>query len=129
MQLTRIQKIGMALFIASLLPAALIANWRYNTKLDSLSAMFEKEQTLHQSTEKLLVNCEKTATSYDATHQICAQGSQVHERTANAMALLTQEKASNEIKWYRNFALTVLLINLLAFFVYRIGVYLKRETE
>lgn len=129
MQLTRIQKIGMALFIASLLPATLITNWRYDAQLGSLSAMFEKEQALHQSTEKLLVNCEKIATPYDATYQICAQGSQIHERTAYAMALLTEEKASNEIKWYRNFALTVLLINLLSFCVYRIGVYLKRETE
>lgn len=129
MKLTRIQKIGMALFIASLLPASLIANWRYDAQLAGLNAMFEKEQALHQSTEKLLVNCEKTATSYDAMHQICAQGSQIHERTAHAMALLTQEKASNEIKWYRNFALTVLFINLLAFFVYRIGIYLKREDE
>ena len=129
MQLTRIQKIGMALFIASLLPASLIANWRHDAQLASLNAMFEKEQALHLSTEKLLANCEKTSTSYDATHQICAQGSQIHERTAHTMALLTQEKASNEIKWYRNFALTVLLINLLAFFVYRIGIYLKREDE
>jgi hypothetical protein len=131
MTLTRIQKLGIAVFIVSLAPAYWIANWRYESKLASLTDMFEKEHALHLSTDKLLINCDKIATTsagaYDATHQVCAQGSQIHEHTEQAMALLTQEKTSNETKWYRNFALTALLFNLLAFFLYRASVYLKRE--
>lgn len=129
---TRIQIIGMAVFIASLAPAYWFANWRYDSKLTNLSDMFEKEQTLHLSTDKLLTNCDKieaaNPNAYDATHQICAQGSNVHERTEHAMTLLAQEKDRNETKWYRNFALTVLCVNLLAFCLYRVSVYLKRET-
>ena len=133
MTLTRIQKIGIAIFVMSLLPATLIANWRYESKLASLTDMFEKEQALHMSTDKLLSNCEKietnNASAYDATHQICAQGSQIHEHTERAMAVLVQEKDINDTKWYRNFALTVALVNLLAFFLYRTSGYLKREVD
>jgi hypothetical protein len=133
MKLTRLHKIAIAIFIASFLPATLIANWRLNSKLTSLNAMFEKEQALHHSTDKLLLNCEKIAAThsdaYGSTHQICAQGSKTHERTEKNMALLTQESASNDINWYRNFALTVTLINLVAFFLYRGSIYLKREAD
>lgn len=133
MTLTRVQKIAIAIFVVSLLPATLIANWRYNSKLASLNDMFEKEQTLHLSTDKLLDNCEKIAAikanPYDATHQVCDQGSHIHEHTQQAMTLLKQEKASNETQWYRNFALTVALFNLLAFFLYRASVLLKQEVN
>jgi hypothetical protein len=133
MTLTRIHKLSIAVFIVSLAPAYWVANWRFDSKLASLNEMFNKEQALHLSTDKLLVNCEKIATTsagvYDATHQVCAQGSQIHEHTAQAMALLTQEKASNETKWYRNFALTALLFNLLAFFLYRASEFFKREAN
>ncbi len=133
MTLSRTQKLGIALFILSLAPAYWIADWRYESKLASLTEMFEKEQALHLSTDKLLGNCEKIAAAkanpYDATHQICDQGTNIHEHTQQAMALLTQEKASNETKWYRNFALTTLIFNLLAFFLYRASVFLKREVN
>ena len=133
MKLTRVQKIRIAVFIVSLLPAYWIANWRFNSKLTTIHEMFEKQQALHQSSDKLLVNCEKIAATnvnpYDATHQICAQGSRIHEHTKLAMGLLTQEKASNETNWYRDFALTSLMINLLAFVLYRMRVFLKREAD
>ena len=131
MKLTRTHTIVLSVILASLLPAYLVANWRYNAKLSSLTDMFEKEQALHLSTDKLLINCEKNASSeaYDAAHQICAQGSNIHEQTEHAIALLTQEKALNETKWYRNFGLTVLFVNLLAFFCYRLNTYLKREVD
>ncbi len=130
MKFTRIQKITIAVFIVSLLPAYWIANWRFDSKLTTLHEMFEKQQALHLSADKLLANCEKIAAAkanpYDATHQICTQGSHIHEHSERAMALLTQEKASNETEWYRNFALTALLFNLLAFVLYRMSVFLKR---
>jgi hypothetical protein len=134
MKLTRIQKIGVAIFISSLLAATLIANWRFDSKLASLTDMFEKEQALHLSTDKLLTNCEKIAATnkaapYDVTHQICEQGSHIHEHTQHAMTVLAREKESNEIKWYRNFALSVLFINLVAFGLFQTRVYLNREVD
>ena len=133
MKLTRIQKISIAVFLVSLAPAFWFANWRYESKLAGLNDMFAKEQTLHMSTDKLLSNCEKNAANnanpYDATHQICGHGSHIHERTEQAMALLTQQRTSNETEWYRNFALTALLFNLLAFILYRVSGVLKREAD
>lgn len=130
MKLRPIQKISIAVFIVSLAPAYWIASWRYDSKLANINDMLVKQQALHQSTDKLLVNCEKIAATkanpYDATHQICGQGSHIHEHTEQAITLLTQEKASNETEWYRNFALTALLFNLLAFVLYRMSVFLKR---
>ena len=63
MTLARIHKIGIAVFLASLLPATLMANWRYESKLANLTDMFEKEQALHLSTDKLLINGEKIETN------------------------------------------------------------------
>jgi hypothetical protein len=129
MTLTRRQTIGLLFFVGSLLPAYLIANWRYDAKLASVIEMFEKEQALHLSTDKLVSNCEKIAASkanpYDATHQICDQGTDTHARTEQAMNLLTQEKVANEMAWYRNFALSVMFFNLLALAIDRVNTYLK----
>lgn len=133
MTLSRIQKISIAVFIVSLAPAYWIADWRYESKLASLTEMFEKEHALHLSTDKLLVNCEKIAATkdnpYDATHQICDQGTNIHEHTEHAMALLKQQKASNDVTWYRNFGLLALLFNLLAFLFYRANIFLKRDAD
>jgi hypothetical protein len=133
MKLTRIQKYSIAVFIVSLAPAFWIANWRYDSKLASLNDMFDKEQALHLSTDKLLGNCEKNAAAkanpYDATYQICNQGSHIHEHTEQAMTLLANERAGNETEWYRNFALTALLFNFLAFILYSVSGFLKREAD
>ncbi len=133
MKLTRIQQIGIAFFMCSLSPAYLIAHWRYEAKLTSLDQMFQKEQALHLSTDKLLSNCEKIAAhkedQYDAMHQICSQGSDMHKHTEHAMTLLNEEKATNEMKWYRNFALALVFFNLFAFALYRANIYLRRETD
>ena len=131
MKLTRIQKIGLVFFVCTLLPAYWIANWRYEANLANLTETLNKEQALHLSTDKLLRNCEKNAEGkahpYDATHQICNQGSDIHARTDHAMDLLTQEKANNETKWYRNFAFSILFFNLLAAALYRLNTYLNRD--
>ena len=133
MKLTRVQKISIAVFSLSLAPAYWIANWRYDSKLATINEMHAKQQALHLSTDKLLVNCEKIAAAkanpYDATHQICGQGSHIHEYTQQAMAHLTQEKASNETEGYRNFVLTGFLFNYLAFILYRLSGFLKREAD
>lgn len=132
MTLTRIQRISIAVFLVSLAPAYLFANWRYDSKLTNLNDMLAKQRALHLSADKLLGNCEKmTATkdnAYDATHQICSHGSNIHEHAEQTMAQLTQQKASNETEWYRNFVLTAVLFNFVAFILYRVNGFLKRET-
>ena len=42
MKLSRIQKIGMAIFLVSLLPATQFANWRSDVQLSGLNEQFEK---------------------------------------------------------------------------------------
>jgi hypothetical protein len=133
MKLSRRQQAALAFFVCSLLPAYLIANWRYEAQLAVLNEMLQKEQALHMSTDKLLGHCENNsahkAEPYDATHRICSQGSDLHARTEQAMTLLTEEKAKNETKWYRNFGLIVLLLNLMAFTLYKASIYLRREAN
>ena len=131
MKLTRIQKIGLAFFIGSLLPAYLIANWRYEVKLADLNAMFQKEQSLHLSTDRLLENCENNpahkAQPYDATHRICSQGSDIHARTQHVMTILSEDKAKNDIARYQIFGLVLLIFNLCALAIYKASIYLRRE--
>lgn len=133
MKLTRLQTICLACFLVSLLPAYWFANWRYEAQLGNLNDRLEKEQTLHASVDKLMSNCEKIAArpemTYDATHQICNQGSDIHTRTQQAMDTVAHDKASNDLKWYRDFALIALGVNLFAFALYKANAYLKREVD
>jgi len=131
MTLNRIQKIGIAFFISSLLPAYLLADWRYQANQTTITDRYEREQALHLSTDKLLDNCEKDQTNentpYGVHHQICNQGTQEHAQTERAMGLLDQEKARNEVRMYQNFILFVLLFNLLGFVTYKASQFLARE--
>jgi hypothetical protein len=133
MKLTRPQQIWLLIFIVSLGVAYVIANWRYESELNSLTEMFEKEQALHSSADKLMKNCEKNAMNqpeaYDATHQICNQGNDIHTRTEQAIADLEKAKAANEMKRYGSFAMVVLLFNLFVFALYKTSLYLKREVD
>lgn len=133
MNLSRIQKIGLAFFIATLLPAYLIAHWRYDANLSAIEEKFEREQKLHLSSDKLRANCErneqKDSTAYDAHYQICNQGLQTHEFTAQAMSALEQEKSSNNAWLYGTFLLSVLLLNLLGFALYKARLLLDQEED
>ncbi len=133
MKLNRIHKFGLAFFVFSLIPAYFVANWRYESQLASIQEIFQKEQALHLSTDKLLAICENNsaqkAEPYDATYRICRQGSDVHARTEHAMAALTEDKAKNEIARYRVFGLAVALFNLSAFALYRLITYFNRGTD
>ena len=131
MKLTRIQKIAIAFFIASLFPAYLLSVWRYQANLDAITDQFKREQTLHISTDKLLNNCEQNQkndnTPYGANHQICSQGQQEHSQTEHAMGLLDQEKARNQTRMYQNIALLTLLFNLIGFVAYKASLFLAKE--
>lgn len=131
MNLTRLQKISIAFFICSLLPAYLIANWRHAENLTAITERYERERNLHLSTDKLLQNCalneKKENAHYTANHQICAQGEQEHARSGQLMKLLVEEKANNDQHWYRNFAFSVVLLNLLGLAIYKAYSVLTRE--
>lgn len=133
MKLTRRQKIGIAFFIFSLLPAYLFANWRHQANLEGITDRYERVQALHLSTDKLVSNCEKNQrnenTPYGANHQICDQGSQEHSQTERAMNLLDQEKARNDVRFYQNFILFALLLNLLGFVTYKASQFMAKEED
>ena len=119
MTLTRLQKVGLAFFVCTLVPAYLIADWRHAATLTNLDAAYAREQDLHQSTDKLLGNCERNDTPYDANQQICNQGQRLHAQTSQAMDTLVQEKQNNDSQWHRNFWLAVLLFNLAGWAIYK----------
>jgi hypothetical protein len=127
MTLTRLHKMGVAFFVCTLIPAYLIADWRHSANLASLDAAYAREQDLHESTDKLLSNCERNDTPYDANQQICNQGQRMHAQTSQAMELLSQEKIHNDSQWHRNFWLSVLLFNLLGWGLYKARVALSQE--
>lgn len=131
MKLSRIQKFALVFFISTFLPAYLIANWRHEANLSLITEKFEREQTLHLSTDKLVSNCErneeKNNDHYSANHQICNQGLQEHAATSHAMDRLNQEKARNDMGWYRNLFLSVAIFNLFGLLAYQANQFLKRK--
>lgn len=131
MTLTRIQKISLAFFIGTLIPAYFFANWRHAENLNVLTLQFEQEQGLHDSTDKLINNCaqieKKENDHFSANHQICEQGQQEHELSQRLMTLLNQEKAKNDLRWYRNFVLSVLLLNFLGIAIYKTSLVSAQE--
>jgi len=131
MQLTKKQKIALLVVVCNLAPAYLIANWRHDANLAPIQERLERAQDLNQSTSKLLLNCEKNSkkedSNYDANHQICAQGVKVHEQTQHEMTLLTEQKETNDQKWYLNLLLSWLLLLVFEYLLYRGNQYLNRE--
>jgi hypothetical protein len=131
MTLTRIQKFSLAFFMGSLLPAYFFANWRHAENLSALTLRYEQEQGLHDSTDKLITQCveneKKDNDHFSANHRICEQGLQEHELSQRLMALLNQEKANNDLRWYRNFVLSVVLLNVLGIAIYKSSQVLPQE--
>lgn len=133
MTLTRLQKIAISYLLISLVPSYLIANWRHEANQLSINEKFERELSLHLSTDKLLINCErnekKEGTPYDANHQICNEGSQTHELTEKNMHSLELEQERNDSKRFRDFFLLILVFNLLAFVLYKARLLIQREQD
>jgi len=117
MTLTLKQKQALVIVLLTCVPAYFIANLRYHANIDTLDYAFEREKDLHQSTDKLLQNCErneqKEATSYGAGRVICDQGAQAHERTERVMADLEARKDHARTQWYQTFVIAVLVMNAL----------------
>jgi len=131
MTFSRVQKISLAFFICSLLPAYLIAHWRHAANQASTAEKFDKEHSLHISTDKLVINCERLEATegqqFSANHQICNQGQQQHALTQSAMDALAEENSANDTRWYRNFLLSMVFFNLLGFVAYKARLVLNRD--
>jgi hypothetical protein len=117
MTLTRTQKLVLVIVLITCVPAYFIANLRFDASVDTLEQAFEREKDLHQSTDKLLQNCErneqKEAAQYGASRTICDQGAQAHERTERAMSELESRKDHARSQWYQTFGMVVLVLNAL----------------
>ncbi len=131
MKITSTHKKRGIVLISTLLVAYLFANWRLDANLSRIQASFQKEEALHLSTDKLVINCEKNAAAnenaFDANHRICDQGHQVHEQTEQQMQRLDLEKQKHQANWYRNFVLAFIVLNLLGLIFYKAKNFLKRE--
>jgi hypothetical protein len=123
MKLSAIQKIGMVFFACTLVPAYLVANWRYESNFSVISEKLEREEELLQSAQKLLSNCaqneSKSNDHYDANYQVCANGEQISERTTLNINTFTQERLDLHTRWWRNFLLTTFCLNMLGLLVYQ----------
>lgn len=123
MKLSRLQKLSLAFFVITWGPSYLIADWRHNANLSRITHEIEQEQALRQSAEKLISNCEqseaKNAPGYGPHHQICANGIDTRERTAQAIETLTQEKEDLPWRKFRNLLWAVVSFNLIGFILYK----------
>jgi len=123
MTLTSVQKKWLLFFVCTLVPAYWFANWRHDATLTSLEDKLKREEALHLSTEKLIKNCalnvEKDQDPFDANRQICEQGNKTHQRTAQQIEALNQEKVTNDSRWYQNFGIFAGLLNIVGFLAFR----------
>ncbi len=131
MTLTGTQKKYLVFFFCTLAPAYWLADWRHTVSLTAIHESYTREQSLHISTDKLIKNCEqhtqREGASFDASHQICKQGLNIHAQTAQQMDALEQEKLTNDGRRYRNFVLYVGIFNLIGFIAFKFRHFVKEE--
>lgn len=131
MKLSSSQWLALTLLLGSLPPAYLVADWQYEKKLVNINAELKREQSIHESTDKLIKNCEdlnqETATSYGPNHTICKQGREMHERTDRAKTNLTIEKEYFKISFWISFLAVVIGINLTGYILYKGKKHLNSE--
>ena len=117
MTLTHAQKFAAVFLACTLVLSYVTANVRHAHQQAVIADKLEREESLHQSTDKLLQNCgrneQKEATSYGAGRVICDQGAQAHERTERAMADLEARKDHARTQWYQTFVMAVVVMNAL----------------
>lgn len=123
MKLTGVQQKWLLYFILTLIPSYWVADWRHEANFSTIQEKLQREEALHLSTEKLIKNCahnaEKDSGQFDASHQICEQGTKIHAQTAQQMESLAHEKTSNDKQRYQNFTIYVVILNLLGFLFFR----------
>jgi hypothetical protein len=130
-KLSNTQWLGFCFFVGSLLPAYLIADWQYEKKLTMINSVLEREQSIHESTDKLVRNCEdlnqQTASSYGPNHTICKQGREMHERTDLVKTQLSLEKEHLQVAFWLSFLAVVASINFIGYVLYKGKQHLNSE--
>jgi ABC-type multidrug transport system fused ATPase/permease subunit len=123
MKLSKTQWLWLSFFVASLLPAYLIASWQYEKKLSAINSILEREQSIHESTGKLIKNCDElnqaTASPYGPNHTICKQGREMHEHTALAKEKLNMEKEHLQLSRWMSFIALIAAINFIGILLHK----------
>lgn len=124
MTLSTKQKIGLALFVCSLLPAYLFASWRHEANESVILEELDRARGLLESSEKLNKNCEankqREGTSFDANYQICIQGEKNREQASQKITEITTKQELNNKRMPINVLLALLVINACGFGVYKL---------
>lgn len=133
MKLNALQKIALAFFVCTLVPAFFVANWRFDVNDTVLSEKIEREEELLQSAQKLLSNCQqnesKSNDHYDANHQVCSNGEQARDRATAKINTLSQDKEQLHSRWWSNFMWTVLCLNVAGILAYKSRQLLQDKTS
>ena len=131
MKLSSTQWVGLCFFVASLMPAYLVADWQYEKKLTTINAALEREQSIHESTDKLVRNCEhlnqEIGTAYGPNYTICKQGRDIHDHTALAQDGLTAEKDHLKFSLWMIFLAMTTGINVIGYTLYKGAQYLNSD--
>ena len=125
MTLTHAQKLATLFLACTVVLSYVTANVRHAHQQAVITEKFEREESLHQSTDKLVAECAKEAqTDHDRfgiQRKVCDQGQDEHNRTQLRMDQLQAERAQNDRRWYINFVVSVLVLNGLAYATIRIN--------
>ena len=131
MTLRSSHKIAILFFACSLGLGYVFANLRHAEKSAAIAEQFERVESLHESTDKLVAECkEEEKTDHDRfgiERKVCDQGQEEHDRTQRRMEKLEAAQVENDHHWYINFALAVLLINGLGYAAVRLYGAFKDE--
>ena len=119
MSLNHSQKFA-ALFLACTLAMSYIwANVRHAHREALIAEQLEREESLHESTNKLVAECVKEAQHdhdrFGIERKVCEEGKEEHDRSQQRMDQLEAERAQNDRRWYINFVVSMLLLNSLAY--------------
>ena len=125
MTLTHAQKFAAVFIACTLVLSYVTANVRHAHQQAVIAEKLEREESLHQSTDKLVAECAKEAQidhdRFGIQRKVCDQGKEEHDRTQQRMDQLQAERAQNDRRWVINFVVSVLLLNGLAYAAIRIN--------
>lgn len=124
MTVTHSQKLAALFLVCTLALGYVFANVRHAQRAALIAEKFEREASLHESTDKLVAECAKEATRdhdrFGIQRKVCDEGKEEHDRTQHRMDQLQADQAQNDRRWYINWVVSVLLLNGLGYASVRI---------
>jgi hypothetical protein len=119
MTLTHSQKLATLFLSCTLLLGYVYANVRHTQRAAAIAEQLEREASLHDSINKLLVECAKESARksdrFGVERKVCDQGKEAHERNQQRIGQLEIDQAQNQRRWYINWLVSVLLLNGLGY--------------